>query len=76
MFYVDAAKTGSKIRKYRRMKGYKLQDLADRLEGISMQSVSKWERGQTLPSVDNLLLLSNTLGVKVEDIVVVVTDRD
>ncbi|UPU40303.1 helix-turn-helix domain-containing protein [Erysipelothrix sp. Poltava] len=36
---------------------------------ISRQSISKWERGESLPSIDNLIRLSEILGIPLNDLV-------
>ena len=56
---------GDKIRKYREKAGFTQLALGARL-GISDRAVSKWERGLSLPSAENLLALSRVLGVSVD----------
>ena len=56
---------GDKIRKYREKAGFTQLALGARL-GISDRAVSKWERGLSLPSAENLLALSRVLGVSAE----------
>lgn len=47
---------------YRKRQGLSQIDLADALE-VSRQTISKWETGAVLPSVENLLALSRLYGV-------------
>ncbi|MBP1041217.1 helix-turn-helix transcriptional regulator [Vagococcus sp. BWB3-3] len=56
------------IRKYREEKNITQQNLADYLH-ISRQSISKWERGDSLPSIDNLILLSEYLQIPLDTLV-------
>ena len=35
------------------------------------QAIFKWIRGDSLPSVDNLVILASVFGVKVDDILVI-----
>lgn len=51
-----------KILQLRKMNGMSQDDLADKM-GVSRQSVSKWETGQTMPESDKLLLLSDVFHV-------------
>lgn len=50
-----------KIRKKRKEKGLSQKMLASRL-GISDRAVSKWEKGLSKPSVENLFKVSEILG--------------
>ena len=34
------------------------------------QAIYKWERGETLPTIDNLVILATNLNVRVDDILV------
>ena len=34
------------------------------------QAVYRWQRGETLPSLDNMIMLSGILDVKIDDIIV------
>ena len=38
--------------------------------GISAAAVCKWQNGQTVPTLDNLLILSDLWNVKLDDLVV------
>ena len=44
---MDAKKVGNQISMLRKNKGLTQNDLGERL-GVTFQSVSKWERGETL----------------------------
>ncbi len=56
---------GEKIIELRRMAGWSQEDLSERLD-VSRQSVSKWEGGQAVPTVDKLLELSRLFGVSTD----------
>lgn len=49
---------GENLKKYRMMKNYTQEDVADFL-GITPQSVSKWERGESYPDITFLPALAN-----------------
>lgn len=57
-------KTGEKIAKLRKDKNISQEALADML-GLSRQSVSKWENGSALPTMENLSRLANIFDVPV-----------
>lgn len=52
----------------RRNKGLSQEELAEKL-GISRQAVSKWERAESSPDIDNIILLSRLYGVSVDELV-------
>ena len=56
------------IKKYREKNGLTQEELSSMMN-ISRQSVSKWETGQALPSIDNLILLSDLLELPLDQLV-------
>ena len=57
---MDIQKVGNQIALLRKEKGMTQSELGDRL-GVTFQSVSKWERGETLPDTAILVDLANAL---------------
>lgn len=57
--------TGEKIAALRREQDWSQETLADQL-GLSRQAVSKWEAGQTVPGMDNLIELAKLFHVSVD----------
>lgn len=51
-----------KILQLRKAKGFTQEDLAEKL-GVSRQSVSKWESGQSVPELEKLVALSGIFEV-------------
>lgn len=49
----------------RKRAGWSQEELAERM-GVSRQSVSKWEGGQSMPDLDKILTLSNLFGVSTD----------
>ena len=66
---------GTRIQKLRTEKGYTQEYLANQL-GISRQAVHKWEKNETRPDTDNLILLAEILSTTVEYIAVGETKAD
>ena len=67
---IDMKATGQRIRQLRIEKGIKIDEIA-RFMGFSMpQAIYKWQRGDCLPSVDNLYALSILFETTMEDILV------
>jgi len=57
-----------KIVELRKQKGLSQEELAEQL-GVSRQAVSRWELGQTLPDIPNLLQLCDLFGVSADYLV-------
>ena len=57
-----------KIVELRKQKGLSQEELAEQL-GVSRQAVSRWELGQTLPDIPNLLQLCELFGVSADYLV-------
>ena len=64
---MDAMKTGGLIAQVRREKELTQRDLAERLH-VSVQAVSKWERGRSCPDVGLLEPLAEALGLTVTEL--------
>lgn len=59
--------TGEKINYYRKQLGLSQEELGQKLL-VSRQTVSLWEKGQTVPTIDNLIRLKEIFGVSVDEI--------
>ena len=67
---IDMRATGHNILRLRRSAGLSVRDL-QRIFGFSTpQAIYKWQRGDALPTVDNLVALAAVFGVKVDDILI------
>lgn len=64
---LDFQAVGQKIHNLRLKTGYSQDKLAETLF-VTRQAVSRWELGQTLPSVDNLAELCGLFGVTFEQL--------
>lgn len=58
---------GEKIQLYRKQLKMSQDDLGQKLL-VSRQTVSLWEKDQTLPSIDNLIRLSDIFRITVDDL--------
>ncbi|QCT93546.1 helix-turn-helix domain-containing protein [Enterococcus sp. M190262] len=56
------------IIKFRRENHFTQEELEKEL-GISRQFISKWENGETLPSIDNLIVLSGLLNISLDELI-------
>lgn len=67
---VDIKGTGARIDKLRKNAGLSVKDIQSILGLGSSQAVYKWLAGRCLPTIDNLVILSAVLNVKIDDIIV------
>ncbi len=54
-----------RIIELRKKSGLSQEEFAEKL-GLSRQSISKWETGEAIPDVDNLVLLSQKYDVSID----------
>lgn len=59
--------TGKKIADLRKFNSLSQEALAEKL-GVSRQAVSKWERGEASPDMDNLRALAGIFGIGLDDL--------
>ena len=67
---IDPTATGANILRLRRERGLSVRDLQEYFGFEGPQAIYKWQRGQSLPSVDNLYALGALFGVCMDDILV------
>ena len=71
---IDLRATGQNIKNMRQSAGISVRDLQMILGFTNPQAIYKWQNGDTLPSIDNLVILAAVLGVTVDEILVVEGD--
>ena len=67
---IDLAGTGRSIERHRRDAGLTVRDLQTYFGFEYPQAIYKWQHGECLPTVDNLLALARLLRVSMEDLLV------
>ena len=67
---IDLPMTGRNIARLRREAGLTVRDIQNYFGFEYPQAVYKWQHGECLPSVDNLLALARLLRVPMEDLLV------
>lgn len=67
---IDLAATGRNIAEIRRRRGMSVRDLQNILGFASPQAIYKWQNGDSLPSVDHLVVLSAVFEMPIEQILV------
>lgn len=68
---VDLAGTGQNITRLRKAAGLSVRDLQIIFGFNSPQAIYKWQSGAALPTVDNLIILADALGVTIDELLVV-----
>ena len=66
---IDMAATGRNIARLRREAGLTVRQMQDVFGFSTPQAIYKWQRGEALPTLDNMTVLSRTLGVLMEEII-------
>ena len=67
---IDMEQTGRKMKNMFESAGYTPRMLKDYLHLSCVQPIYRWYKGQILPSVDHLFMLSELLDVHMEDFLV------
>lgn len=67
---IDPTATGRNIVRLRKARGLTVKDLQIYFGFEEPRAIYKWQRGETLPSVDNLYVLSRILQVPMDSILI------
>lgn len=67
---IDLAATGDNIRRLRMARGLTVRDLQSYFGFAEPRAIYKWQKGETLPTVDNLYALGALLEVSLEQILI------
>ncbi|MBR3165247.1 MAG: helix-turn-helix transcriptional regulator [Lachnospiraceae bacterium] len=69
---IDVTATGKNITRLRKSAGLSVKDVQDVFGFGTPQAIYKWQNGTSLPTVDNLVMLSGLFDVPIDDILIVV----
>ena len=67
---INMKATGARIKELRKARGITVTEISEYMGFSEPQAVYKWQRGESLPTVDNLFALSRILRTSMEDILV------
>ena len=62
--------TGINITRLRKNTGMSVRDLQDMFGFSSPQAIYKWQRGDCMPTIDNIAALASVFRVTIDDILV------
>ena len=71
---IQQQETGENIRRLLKSNGYTVKDIQEVMGFENPQAVYKWLSGKSLPSLENLLILSKLLNISIENILVTSED--
>ena len=71
---IDLIETGKNIKRIREASGVSVRDIQKILGFTNPQAIYKWQKGECLPSIDNLVILAAVLEVSIDEIIVVDDD--
>ena len=67
---IDMEATGANIHALRNTNNLTVESVRDYLGLESVQSIYKWQRGDSIPSVDNLVALGRLFHTPLDDIII------
>ena len=67
---IDMAATGMNITRLRKNAGMAVRDLQEVFGFTTPQAIYKWQRGDAMPTLDNIVILAAVFGVTVDDIII------
>ena len=73
---INMRETGRRICELRKARGITVRELCEYMGFTEPQAIYKWQRGATLPSIENLLALSRLFNTTIEDIIQELGEED
>ena len=67
---IDMTRTGKNIARLRKINDLTIKDIQDAMGFNTPQAIYKWMRGEAIPSVDNLVVLSELFDTAIDEILV------
>lgn len=67
---IDTVATGERIKRLRKARNLRVEDISEYMGFESDQAVYKWQRGDSMPTLDNMLALARLFEISIEDILV------
>lgn len=67
---IDMVQTGHNIMQLRIKNGFTVRDIQNVFGFSTPQAIYKWQQGVSMPTIDNLLVLSKIFHVSMEDILI------
>ena len=71
---IQPEETGERIRRLLLEQGYTIREIQGAFGFENPQAIYKWLSGNSLPTLDNFVILSRVLNTRIEDILVIDED--
>lgn len=71
MITINMPATGANIKNMMKVRNLKVKDVQAVCGFGTPQAIFKWMRGDTMPTIDNMLIIADLFECKMDDIVVV-----
>ena len=71
MVTINVAATGANIKDMMKKKNIKAKDIQKQCGFGTPQAIFKWMRGDSMPTIDNMIIIADMFGCTMDDIVVV-----
>lgn len=68
---INIEETGQNIKRLRCECGVSVRELQDILGFANPQAIYKWQHGECLPAIDNLVILASVFGVTIDEILII-----
>ena len=68
---INMNETGNRIALLRKEKGLSIRQVQEAMGFNTPQAIFKWQRGESLPTLDNLVILASLFNVSISEIVVI-----
>lgn len=68
---INLKATGNNIKYYRKKSGVTVKQMQNYLMFNTPQAIYKWQRGECMPTIDNLVAISKLLRVSIDEIIIV-----
>lgn len=69
--HINVDAIGKQLKRIRKEHNFSVQDIQHQIGLISAQAIYKWERGQALPSLGNIVILAKLYEVTLDDLLVI-----
>lgn len=73
---IDMVATGRNITRLRESKELTVKQLQKIFGFTTPQAIYKWQRGQAMPTVDNLVVLAQVFDVAIDEIIVILGNEE
>lgn len=71
MVRINTTQTGQNIKRMRKDTGLTIRQMQETFGFGTPQAIYRWMRGETLPSIDNLVILADMFHTTIDDIIAV-----